>query len=43
MAQDIIDTILSSSKLVKNLQVFDIYTGEKIKDTEKSVAIKLIL
>lgn len=41
MAQDIIDTILSSSKLVKNLQVFDIYTGEKIKDTEKSVAFKL--
>lgn len=31
----------SSGKLLKNIDVFDVYTGENIKDTEKSIAYNL--
>ena len=41
LASDILDVIKESSKLITNIQIFDIYTGEKIKDTEKSVAVKI--
>lgn len=37
----LIDTINQASKFVSKVQIFDIYMGEKVKATEKSVAVKI--
>lgn len=37
----LIETIRKSSKIISKVQVFDVYVGEKVKATEKSVAIKI--
>ena len=40
---DIIKTIKSvDKKIISDVKVFDVYVGDKIKDDEKSIALKVI-
>ncbi len=42
-AQEVVDCIKKSDKqLLKEVHIFDLYEGEKVLDTQKSLAIKLI-
>ena len=41
LASEIIKTAKSSSKLINNVEIFDIYQGEHVSDGYKSVAISL--
>ena len=43
MSSDIIKTIKSvDKKIISDVKVFDVYVGDKIKDDEKSIALKVI-
>ena len=40
---EILDAIKKSDKMISNISVFDIYVGEKIDASKKSVAIRITL
>ena len=42
-ASDIVNTILSvDKKTLSDVKIFDLYIGDKVKEDEKSLAIKLV-
>ena len=42
-ASDIVNTILSvDKKTLSDVKIFDLYVGDKVKEDEKSLAIKLV-
>lgn len=42
-ASDIIDTINKANKLISNVEIFDIYTGEHVDEGYKSIALTITL